>query len=88
MRAASASFVTFALGAALPLVPFLAGMGGSRAVIASGVLTLLALAGVGLGLSLFTGRDALRGALRMVLIGGGAGVVSFLVGKVLGVALG
>jgi VIT1/CCC1 family predicted Fe2+/Mn2+ transporter len=88
LRAASVSFLTFALGAALPLIPFLAGMTGSRAVIAAGLLTLLALAGVGLGLSLFTGRDALRGALRMVLIGGGAGVVSFLVGRLLGVAIG
>ncbi|MBS0579796.1 MAG: VIT1/CCC1 transporter family protein [Proteobacteria bacterium] len=88
LRAASVSFLTFALGAILPLIPFLAGVGGSRAVIASALLTLLALAGVGLGLSLFTGRDALRGALRMVLIGGGSGVVSFLVGKVLGVAIG
>ena len=42
---------------------------------------------VGLAISLFTGRDALRGALRMVLIGGGAGVVSFLVGHLLGVAI-
>jgi VIT1/CCC1 family predicted Fe2+/Mn2+ transporter len=39
---------------------------------------------VGLGLSLFTGRAAVYGALRMVLIGGGAGVVSFLVRRALG----
>jgi VIT1/CCC1 family predicted Fe2+/Mn2+ transporter len=43
---------------------------------------------VGLSLSLFTGRQAVRGALRMVLIGGSAGTVSFLVGRVLGVAMG
>jgi hypothetical protein len=34
------------------------------------------------------GRDALKGALRMVLIGTGAGVVSFIVGRALGVAIG
>jgi len=39
-------------------------------------------------LSLFTGRDALRSAVRMVLIGGGAGAVSFLVGRAVGVAIG
>ena len=50
-------------------------------------LTAVALFGVGLGLSLFTGRDALRSALRMVLIGGGAGTFSFLVGRALGVAI-
>lgn len=41
-----------------------------------------------IGLSLFTGRDAVRGALRMVLIGGGAGAVSFLVRRLLGVVIG
>jgi VIT1/CCC1 family predicted Fe2+/Mn2+ transporter len=49
------------------------------------MLTAAALFAVGMTLSLFTGRDALRGALRMVLIGGGAGTISFLVGKALGV---
>ena len=50
--------------------------------------TCVALFCIGLVLSLFTGRDALKGALRMVLIGAGAGVISFLVGKALGVAIG
>ena len=86
-RAASASFVTFALGAAVPLLPFLGGFTGMRAVAAAGGLTLLVLFAVGLGLSLFTGRGAVYGALRMVLIGGGAGVVSFLVGRALGVVI-
>ena len=86
-RAASASFVTFAAGALLPLAPFLAGMAGNGALAVSAALTAVALFGVGLGLSLFTGRDALRSALRMVLIGGGAGTFSFLVGRALGVAI-
>jgi vacuolar iron transporter family protein len=87
-RAAITSFVTFALGAAVPLIPFLAGFAGTRAVEAAAGLTLLALFGVGLCLSLFTGRDALRGALRMVLIGGAAGGVSFLLGTLMGRAIG
>src|SRR6195256_5448693 len=87
-RAASASFVAFAAGAALPLIPFLAGLTGVRAIATVAGVTLTALFAVGLGLSLFTGRNALRGALRMVLIGGGAGAVSFLVGRALGVVIG
>ncbi len=86
-RAASASFVTFAAGAVLPLAPFLTGLAGNTAVAVSAALTGVALFAVGLGLSLFTGRDALRSALRMVLIGGGAGTFSFLVGRALGVAI-
>ena len=78
-RAAAASFVTFAVGAAVPLVPVPRRTSAARArIAAAAVLTRLALFAVGLGLSLFTGRQALRSALRMVLIGGGAGLVSFL----------
>jgi vacuolar iron transporter family protein len=87
-QAASSSFVAFALGAAVPLAPFLLGITGARATVGAVAITLVALFAVGLGLSLFTGRDAVRSALRMVLIGGGAGVVSFLVGHAVGVALG
>ena len=86
-RAAAASFVTFAVGALVPLAPFLARMGGTEAVAASAAATAVALFAVGLSLSLFTGRDALRSALRMVLIGGGAGTLSFLVGRALGVVI-
>jgi VIT1/CCC1 family predicted Fe2+/Mn2+ transporter len=87
-QAATASFIAFALGAAVPLAPFLAGFAGGRAIAGSAAVTLVALFAVGLSLSLFTGRQAVRGALRMVLIGGGAGTVSFLVGRALGVAIG
>jgi vacuolar iron transporter family protein len=86
-QAATTSFVTFAAGAVVPLLPFLAGVTGLHATLMAAVVTLLALFVVGLSLSLFTGRNALGGALRMVLIGGGAGTVSFLVGRALGVAL-
>ncbi|MBK7250720.1 MAG: VIT1/CCC1 transporter family protein [Gammaproteobacteria bacterium] len=85
--AAAFSFGAFAVGAAIPLAPLLAGVPAARAIVAVAALTLLALCGVGLALSLFTGRGAWRGALRMVAIGGGAGLLSFLVGRLLGVAL-
>jgi vacuolar iron transporter family protein len=87
-QAAGTSFIAFALGAAIPLLPFLLGLDARHTLIGTCVLTLLALFAVGLGLSLFTGRDAWRSALRMVLIGGGAGVLSFAVGRVLGVVIG
>jgi VIT1/CCC1 family predicted Fe2+/Mn2+ transporter len=71
----------------IPLVPFLFSVQAAHALTATITLTAAALFAVGMALSLFTGRDALRGALRMVLIGGGAGTISFLVGKALGVAI-
>jgi VIT1/CCC1 family predicted Fe2+/Mn2+ transporter len=87
-QAASSSFVAFALGAAVPLAPFLCGLTGADATAGAVAITLVSLFAVGLGLSLFTGRDAVRSALRMVLIGGGAGAVSYLVGHAVGVAIG
>jgi vacuolar iron transporter family protein len=87
-QAAVTSFLAFAVGAVIPLVPLFAGLRGTPATVGSAAITLVALFVVGLGLSLFTGRQALRGALRMVLIGGGAGALSFLVGRALGVAIG
>ena len=86
-QAAGSSFVAFAVGALVPLVPFLAGFAGTDATVGAVAITLVALFAVGLGLSLFTGRDALRSALRMVLIGGGAGLVSFCVGRAVGSAV-
>ncbi len=85
--AAGASFLAFAFGAAVPLLPFLAGGIGDAAVITAAALTAATLFIVGLAISLFTGRHALRGALRMVLIGGAAGLVTYLLGRALGAAL-
>ena len=86
--AALSSFGAFSIGAILPLLPLLAGVAGNAAIIASGAVTLVALAALGLAISLFTGRGAFSGALRMMLIGGGAGLVAFSVGKLLDVAIG
>ena len=85
--AASASFLAFAFGATIPLLPFLAGLSRPRDIFAAAILSVLTLFAVGLAISLFTGRQAVRGAIRMVLIGGGAGAVSFLVGQLLGTVI-
>lgn len=84
--AAVTSFGSFSLGAVIPLLPFLFATGDS-ALMWVLVLTALALAGVGGAISLFTGRGAITGALRMLLIGGGAGALSYALGALLGVAL-
>ncbi len=86
--AAIASFLSFASGAFVPLIPFIIGLRGPSAVAGTAAFTAVSLFVVGMTLSLFTGRGAWRGAIRMVLIGGGAGVVSFLVGRAIGVAVG
>ncbi len=83
--AAIFSFMAFTGGALIPLIPFLLGL--NAAVTVSAALASIGLFGVGASLSLFTGRGAWRGGLRMVLIGGGAGLVTYGLGLALGVGL-
>ena len=70
----------------MPLLPFLFARG-EGALITAVAVTGVALFGVGAMISLFTGRSAVRDGLRMLAIGGGAGAVTYLVGKLLGVSL-
>ena len=84
--AALFSFLAFAAGALVPLLSFLV-LDARLALGGSIVLTALALFGVGAALSLFTGRQAGKGGLRMLLIGGVAGVLTWSIGPLLGVAL-
>jgi len=83
--AASGSFVAFALGAAVPVIPYLLASG-SSAFVASIVLSLVALFLVGAAVSLLTGRGFLFSGARQVLIGAAAAVVTFAVGSLIGVA--
>ena len=84
--AALSSFSAFTAGAALPLLPFLFGYG--HALAASIGLTALGLFAVGASMSLFTGRHAILSGLRMLGIGGAAGLATYFIGAWLGVKLG
>jgi VIT1/CCC1 family predicted Fe2+/Mn2+ transporter len=85
--AAAFSFGSFAIGASIPLAPFLFLAGTPALLLAIGLATL-ALFSVGAALSLFTGTRALWGGLRMLLLGGAAGAATFGIGRLLGVSLG
>lgn len=85
--AALFSFFSFAAGALVPLLPFLITTG-ATALFSAVAVTALALFAVGATLSLFTGRHALSGGLRMLAIGTAAGMATYLIGKALGVSLG
>jgi VIT1/CCC1 family predicted Fe2+/Mn2+ transporter len=82
--AASSSFVAFAAGAIVPLLPFVISFGGAGAMRVAIFLTAATLFGVGMALSLFTGRNAVTGGLRMVAIGGGAGLITWFIGRLIG----
>lgn len=84
--AAGGSFIAFALGAVVPVIPYLA-LSGSAAFFASIVLSLLALFAVGAGVSLLTGRGVLFSGFRQVAIGAAAAAVTYAVGTAIGVAV-
>jgi VIT1/CCC1 family predicted Fe2+/Mn2+ transporter len=85
-EAAIASFFLFALGAIIPVFPFIF-LSGIPAVIASLICSAVGLFLIGTIITLFTGRSVLYSGTRQVLFGLGAAAVTFIVGKVLGVSV-
>lgn len=85
--AAFGSFVAFAIGAVIPVVPYLFGGGPVAFYLALG-LSLVALFAVGAGVSLLTGRGLLFSGFRQVGIGLGAAAVTYAVGSLIGVSVG
>jgi vacuolar iron transporter family protein len=85
--AAASSFCLFAAGAIFPVVPFF-WLSGTPALLASLALSGLALALIGAGTSLFTGRGLLLSASRQLLIGFAAAGITYGVGRLMGVAIG
>jgi len=84
--AAISSFITFSLGALVPLVPFMIGSGSAAqigAIVASG-LTLFV---VGSLMSILTGKRPIRSGFRMLLIGAAAAAVTYGVGSALHVSV-
>jgi VIT1/CCC1 family predicted Fe2+/Mn2+ transporter len=84
--AAAGSFVAFAIGAVIPVVPYFVG-GGAGALVASLGLSLTALFGVGASVSLLTGRGFLYSGIRQLGIGVAASLVTYLIGSLIGVSM-
>ncbi len=85
IQAAVSSFVTFALGAFMPLIPFLFDSGTTATLIAVAIAGLSALVVGGL-LSIFTGRDWKFSALRQLVICAIAGAITYGIGSAIGVS--
>jgi VIT1/CCC1 family predicted Fe2+/Mn2+ transporter len=87
LGAGISSFLSFMLGALVPLVPYLVASG-SVAFVASLVSSLGALALLGVGISVITHRPVLFSAVRQVALGGVAAAVTWTVGSLIGVQAG
>ena len=81
--AAISSFIAFAIGAILPLLPWFVA-DGLAATLASVTLGIVASAIVGVVLARFTERSATRTALRQVGFAAGACAITFAIGSLLG----
>jgi len=83
--AAGASLVTFAAGAIIPLIPFLAGVSpaGLALGLALGLSALAAFIGGGL-VARLTDRPFFRGAFRQLLLGTLAAGITYLIGRAVG----
>jgi VIT1/CCC1 family predicted Fe2+/Mn2+ transporter len=85
--AATTSFLLFAFGAVFPVLPYLVASG-ATAVIASLVVSSVALFGIGAAITLFTGRPVWISGGRQTLLGLAAAGLTFGLGRLLGAALG
>ncbi len=83
IQAALASFVSFAVGAFIPLLPWLF-TSGTKAIWASVVLAAVASVVVGAVLAAYTERTFLRSALRQLAVTGVAAAVTYGVGRAIG----
>jgi VIT1/CCC1 family predicted Fe2+/Mn2+ transporter len=86
-EAALTSFVLFAIGAIVPVIPFVVWTG-TVAAIASLICSAIGLFVIGAGITLFTGRTVLFSGTRQVVFGLAAAAITFGVGRLIGVSLG
>ncbi|MEO6826874.1 MAG: VIT1/CCC1 family protein [Microbacteriaceae bacterium] len=88
LNAAVSSFSFFAAGAAIPVLPYLFGLEGVVAVLTSAGLVGVTLLATGAIVGLLSGASPLRRGLRQLMIGFGAAAATYLLGLLLGTAIG
>jgi vacuolar iron transporter family protein len=84
LQAAVSSFVAFAIGAFIPLLPWLI-IAGTSATVWSVILGGIGAFTVGAGLAHFTGRSWLWSASRQLFISGLAAAITYSIGHLVGV---
>ena len=84
--AAVTSFLLFAGGAAMPILPF-GVLSGNAAVWAGAVLSGAVMFLIGAATSLFTGRGVLFSGIRQLAVGLAAAAVTYGIGRLIGVAI-
>jgi VIT1/CCC1 family predicted Fe2+/Mn2+ transporter len=86
-EAAITSFVLFALGAIIPVFPYIF-LQGMTAVFVSVACSMVGLFIIGAGITLFTGKSVLFSGARQMAFGLAAAAITYLIGRLIGVNLG
>jgi len=86
-EAALMSFGLFAVGAIIPVFPYLL-WHGTAGIVGSGIASACGLFMLGAFITLITGRNPILSGLRMMLLGLVAAAVTFGIGRLIGVSLG
>ena len=86
MEAAVYSFFLFAIGAVIPVLPFMF-TEGTRAILISVACSAAGLFLIGAAITLFTGKNVWFSGFRQVLFGLAAAAITFGIGSLIGVSL-
>lgn len=86
VEAALSSFLLFAVGAIIPVLPFMF-TAGTAAIIMSTAASALGLFLIGAAITLFTGKNVWFSGLRQVGFGLAAAAITFGIGKLIGVSM-
>ncbi|MCL5774120.1 MAG: VIT1/CCC1 family protein [Firmicutes bacterium] len=82
-EAAVTSFILFAAGAVIPVIPFIF-FAGMKAVAISVILSAAGLFLIGAGITLFTGKSVAYSGLRQVVFGLAASAITYTIGHLVG----
>jgi VIT1/CCC1 family predicted Fe2+/Mn2+ transporter len=85
-EAAIASFILFAIGAIIPLYPFIF-LDGKNAILLSIGSSVVGLFGIGAAITLLTGKSVLFSGFRQVAFGLAAAAITYGIGSLIGVSL-
>lgn len=86
VEAAVYSFILFAIGAIIPVLPFMFA-NGTKAILLSVGLSTIGLFIIGAAITLFTGRNVWYSGMRQVLFGLAAAAITFGIGKLIGISV-
>lgn len=86
IEAAITSFILFAIGAVIPVLPFFFFVG-MKAILLSALVSAVGLFGIGSAITLFTGKSVWYSGFRQVIFGLIAAAITYGIGSFIGVSM-